>query len=83
MTKYLSVARKIHRFLAITTTTLLIIMAFTGSMLKYAFLSSIFSFIGLGMARYIHNQLSPWLAVSLLIMSVTGLYMYIVLRPRK
>lgn len=76
MIKYLSIARKIHRFLVLTLTSFSLIMAFTGLFLKYPFISSHLNFLDLGMMRYIHNQLSPWLTITLLLMALSGILIY-------
>lgn len=76
MIKYLSIARKIHRFLVLTLTIFSLIIAFTGLFLKYPFISSRLNFLDLGMMRYIHNQLSPWLTVTLLLMALSGVLLY-------
>lgn len=83
MIKYFIVARKIHRFLVLVVTSLSLIMAFTGLLLKFPFLSSKLNFLDLGMIRYVHNQLSPFLTIVLLIMAITGIIMYISLWPKK
>jgi len=76
MINYLSIARKIHRLLVLILTSFSLVMAFTGLLLKYPFYSSMFKFLNLGMIRYIHNQLSPWLTITLFLMAVSGVLMY-------
>lgn len=76
MIKYLLIARRIHRILVLILTSFSLAMVFTGLLLKYPFFASMFNFLDLGMIRYIHNQLSPWLTITLLLMALTGILMY-------
>ena len=70
------VAKKIYRLLVLVITVLALIMVATGTILKYPQLGEIMD-LNLESARYLHNQLSPYLAVVLVIMILTGLVMYI------
>lgn len=75
-------SRQIHRFLVLVISTLTVLMAGTGLMLKYAqFFSKYLPFIDLGMARYVHNNLSPYFTGTLVLMAATGLYMYFFTLP--
>lgn len=76
MTKLIIFTRKIHRIFVLIIAVLSIIMAFSGIILKYPFISTKMTFIDLGMIRYIHNQLSPFFTIALMIMLVTGLLIY-------
>lgn len=76
-TKLYSLAKKIHRIFLFSTTLLVLIMALTGSVLKYSIIVSKFSFINLALTRSLHNNLSPFLTISLLVMMTTGLIMYL------
>ncbi len=72
-----SISRRIHRITALLTTILILFMAGTGVTLKYsAFVSANLPSLNLGLMRYLHNNLSPWFAIALTVMAVTGLYMY-------
>ena len=64
-----SVSRKVHRILVLAIVITLIAMGVTGLVLKYGSDD--------GTMRYIHNNLSPLFTIILVIMAVTGLYMYI------
>jgi hypothetical protein len=68
--------RKIHRIFLFATTFLVLVMGFTGIFLKYTSFSAQLH-INLSLMRYIHNQISPFFAVALGAMMLTGLYMYI------
>lgn len=74
--KLINNARKIHRISVLTVTALILIMGVTGALLKYTFISENISLVDLGMVRYIHNNLSPFLSAVLMVMVVTGLIMY-------
>lgn len=65
-------AKKIHRFLVLLISTIGILMAGTGILLKYKP-----DFINLGSVRLVHNSLSPYFALVFLGMMITGLIMYI------
>ena len=82
-TKLYLLAKKIHRIFLFSTTLLVLIMALTGSLLKYSFIASKFSFINLLLMRNLHNNLSPFLTISLLVMMTTGLIMYLYPLMRK
>ncbi len=86
MKSYL-LSKKIHRYLVIVIVFLTMLMATTGGILKYSSFFSSFSFIDLGLVRYLHNQMSPFFTVALLLMGITGLVMYfypaVVARKRK
>jgi len=69
-------AKKIHRIFLFATTFVVLIMGMTGFFIKYTNIAERFGFIDLVRARYIHNQLSPWLNGLLLIMIITGAIMY-------
>ncbi|MEW6611011.1 MAG: hypothetical protein AB1352_05345 [Patescibacteria group bacterium] len=76
MNTYLA-TKKIHRLLVLVISLFILIMAGTGVLLKYSiFVANNLRFIDLGMIRYLHNQLSPWFALILFSMALTGLYMY-------
>jgi len=68
-------ARKIHRVLVLIITSFSFFMAITGVMLKYPKIGYKLGLDG-QIIRYIHNQLSPWLTITLMLMAGTGLFMY-------
>ena len=70
-------AKKIHRFLVIIISVIGLLMAGTGTLLKYTFISKKLTFIDLGLIRSFHNNLSPYFAVVFLGMLITGLVMYL------
>ena len=69
-------AKKIHRFLVILISTIGILMAGTGTFLKFIIISEKLSFVDMEQIRLIHNNLSPYFAVVFLGMLITGLIMY-------
>jgi len=69
-------AKKIHRFLVILISTIGVLMAITGMVLKYTFIATKFTLIDLGLVRFIHNSLSPIFFIVFLGMLITGLIMY-------
>ena len=75
MIKLYLFSKKIHRILVIVIITLGIIMSVTGTTLKYPFFARLFN-LDLGLIRQLHNNLSPFFVVVLLLMSLTGLMMY-------
>ena len=78
MTKLYLWSRQLHRILVLIITALGLIMALTGFLLKYSsFAASHLKFINLGLVRYLHNQLSPFFGLVLILMVLTGLFMYL------
>lgn len=77
MTNLYILSRKIHRILVIIITFLTVLMAGTGTVLKYSFVAAKLTFIDLGLIRYIHNQISPFFTITLVFMMLTGIFMYI------
>lgn len=77
MIKYLQIAKKIHRVLVLATIVLSVVMGLSGILLKYSTIALVLPFVDLGSVRYIHNQISPFLTVVLLIMATTGGLMYL------
>jgi len=74
MTKYYLFAKKVHRILVLIITVISLLMALTGSILKYPILS--FNLFDLNLIRYLHNQLSPFFGIVLTFMIITGIWMY-------
>ncbi len=76
--------KKIHRLLVLVVAVLIVVMAGTGILMKYAlFASKYFGFFDSGMIRYVHNNLSVYFAAVLGLMALTGLYIYLfTLKPR-
>jgi hypothetical protein len=76
-TKLYILSRKIHRILVMIISVIGILMAITGVILKYPFISKNLSFLDLGLIRYLHNNLSPYFTIVFLLMSITGIFMYL------
>jgi len=76
-------ARKIHRTMVLVMVVLIFIMSPTGAIMKFPEISKTFSFINPLTARYIHNQVSPFFSIALMIMLLTGGYMYLFTLPKK
>jgi hypothetical protein len=68
-------AKKIHRLLVLIISALTLVMAGTGLLMKYPKLAG--GAIDLGLMRYLHNQLSVYFTGVLVLMALTGLYMYV------
>lgn len=77
MTKFYIFSRKIHRIFILVISVLTILMAGTGVLLKYTFVAAKFSFIDLGLIRWIHNQMSLFFSITLVGMMLTGVVMYV------
>lgn len=78
MTKLYLWSKKIHRLSILAVSFLSLIMAVTGLLLKYSlFAATHLKFINPGLIRYLHNQLSPLFALTLLAMILTGGFMYL------
>lgn len=82
--KLFLLSRKIHRLSALVVAVLTLLMASTGLLMKYSgFSAKYLGFINLGMARYVHNSLSPYFAFALGLMVLTGLYMFFFTLPTR
>lgn len=57
-------------------TFLIIFMSLTGIVLKYSFFKK-FPSIDMGLIRYLHGELSIYFVAALVVMMLTGLYMYL------
>lgn len=77
MIKYYLLARKIHRGLVPVMIITSLIMAGTGILLKYSFISAKLTFIDLGFVRLLHNNLSPFFSLVLLLMAATGSFLFL------
>jgi uncharacterized iron-regulated membrane protein len=62
--------RKIHSAFGMITILLTIIMAFTGLDLKYNFIADS------GIYRFVHNNISPVFTIFLVVLAITGCYLY-------
>ncbi len=70
--------KKIHRILVLIIITLGLFMIATGTLLKFsAFSTKYFSFFDLGLIRYLHNQISIYFSIILLLMIFSGSWMYV------
>jgi uncharacterized membrane protein len=78
MIKLLLLAKKVHRLFVMFTSVIIIVMASTGLILKEPEWFNNFSFIDFGLIRYLHNKMSPYLTIVLLVMMLTGLILYFV-----
>ncbi|MFH0873892.1 MAG: hypothetical protein V1846_03620 [Candidatus Komeilibacteria bacterium] len=75
-TKLFIWSRKLHRLFLLVVTFLTIVMAITGSAMKYFVGANIFG-LNSSAIRYLHNQLSLIFTVTLAAMMFSGLYMYL------
>lgn len=77
MLKLMFISRKIHRVFVLIISVLILIMAGTGTILKYPGITTVIPF-DLGVVRYIHNNLSTVFTIALLVMMATGLALYLI-----
>lgn len=71
-------ARKTHRLLVLILTVLTLVMAGTGVVLRYiSFFLKVFPSLDINLLRYVHNKLSPYFSIALVLMAISGLYMYL------
>ncbi|MDO8610702.1 MAG: hypothetical protein Q7R95_09220 [bacterium] len=77
MTKLYLLSRKIHRILVVIITLLTLLMAGTGLLLKYTFIAASIGITNLSLLRSLHNNLSPFFTIALILMILTGLCMYL------
>ena len=76
LTQLFKWSRTVHRVFLFPVTALYILMTITGLALKYSAVSRWLK-IDEGLARYIHNQLSPYFAIVLGVMVITGWFLYL------
>ena len=76
-------AKKIHRLMVLVMVVLVFIMSPTGAIMKFPELAKTFTFINPLTARFVHNQVSPFFSGALMIMLLTGGYMYLFTLPKK
>ncbi|MFA6909225.1 MAG: hypothetical protein WC289_05095 [Patescibacteria group bacterium] len=77
MTNTFTITKKIHRMLMLMIMTIGLFMAATGLLLRYqSFTSEYFPLLSLGQIRFLHNKLSVYFAIILILMIITGLWMY-------
>jgi len=77
--------RKIHRLLVLVMSVSIILMTFTGILMKYPRITNYLPF-DLVTVRSIHNAASPLFSIILVLMMISGLVMYfypIILRRKK
>jgi|GEM_PF-1958267 len=70
-------AKKLHRYLVSAIIFLTLVMSATGGMLKFPVFFGQFGFLDLGLARYVHGQMSLLFGITLFLMAMSGLVMYI------
>ena len=76
MIKLYLLSKKIHRVLVIAISLMILFMEITGFFLKYSSVANIFS-VDLRLARYLHNSLSPFFSIILVLMALSGIIMYL------
>ena len=76
MTKLYLLSKTIHRFLVIITSITTLMMAITGILLKYPLWINSLN-IDIGLIRFIHNNLSILFTLILVLMTISGIVMYI------
>ena len=82
MIKPYLLSKSVHRYLVVIISVLTILMAGTGIMLKYGWLSKMLR-LDQGMIRFLHNNLSVVFTVALVFMMISGIIMYIFPLVRK
>ncbi|MEK7631683.1 MAG: hypothetical protein AAB445_02325 [Patescibacteria group bacterium] len=77
MTSLYILSRRFHRYLVLIILGLTLVMAGTGFFLRYPSWSVwLPSWLDMGKVRYLHGQVSTYFAITLVIMVLTGSYMY-------
>lgn len=77
MTNTYTFSRKIHRILVLIIMVLGLTMAVTGMLLKYTWITSDYlTGIDLTQVRSLHNALSTYFGIVLVLMIITGIWMY-------
>lgn len=74
LSKLIVAARKIHRFFVLIIVSLTGIMVLTGMKMKYPLILPFYDALA---ARRLHNTASTLFAVAIIVMSATGLLLYL------
>ncbi|OGK20188.1 hypothetical protein A2866_01650 [Candidatus Roizmanbacteria bacterium RIFCSPHIGHO2_01_FULL_39_8] len=69
--------KKIHRITMFIAVILILIMSFTGTFMKFPFLLAYFGLFTIAQLTQWHSLFSPYFALTILIMLVTGVFMYL------
>ena len=78
MTRLYEFVRTVHRLFVLVAATLAIAMSLTGMSMKYSTTAlRLFPNLNLAQLRYVHNQLTPYTGIVLIVMALSGLCMYI------
>lgn len=72
-----TLSRKLHRYLVLIMLGLLFVMAGTGLMMRYpGWFNWLPTWLPVGKVRYLHANISTYFAIVVIIMALTGVYMY-------
>ena len=78
LAKLAVIARKIHRLFVLIVTILGLFMMITGVIMKYpGFFMTLFPSADLSFSVTIHTNISTYFVLALLVMMITGLYLYL------
>ncbi len=78
MARLYKLFRMVHRLLVVVVTALVLTMSLTGMALKYTTTTlKLFPALDIAQLRYVHNQLTPYISIVLIIMALSGLGMYL------
>lgn|SRR3989338_10284829 len=69
--------KKVHRITMFVAVVLILIMTFTGTFMKFPFLIKYADFLNIIQLRQLHNAFSPYFSLTILIMLLTGVFMYL------
>lgn len=70
-------SKKIHRITMFIAVVLILLMTFTGTFMKFPFLLKYVGFLNVIQLRQLHSTFSPYFSLTILVMLVTGVFMYL------
>lgn len=77
MTSLSIFSRKLHRYLVLIMLGLLLVMAGTGLIMRYpGWFNWLPTWLSAGRVRYLHANVSTYFAIVVIVMALTGAYMY-------
>ena len=77
MTSLYLLSKRFHRYLVLIILGLTLVMAGTGFLLRYPqWAGWLPTWFDIGKVRYLHGQVSTYFAIAMVIMAITGAYMY-------
>lgn len=77
MTSLYLLSKRFHRYLVLIILGLTLVMAGTGLIMRYpSWFAWLPAWLDMGKVRFLHGQVSTYFAIAMVVMALTGGYMY-------